>query len=107
MSIFVTGISRHIGSDLSAEIRDNERRRNESYGDRGDCKSPRRADPRLVARTFVFSQEILIARQRIPMRRRDLGWLAVLTDPFTRLSRPASDIIGPARIILKDDSCSV
>ena len=79
----LTGVSCYIGSDLSSEVRDGERCRNESCGDRGGCKSPRSAGPRLVARSCVFSQEILIARYRMPMRRRDLGWLAVFTDPFT------------------------
>jgi len=37
------------------------------------------------------------------MRRRDLARLAVFPDPLTRLSRPVSDIVGPARIILEDD----
>ena len=101
----LTGISRHVASDLGAEIRDDERCRNERYGDRG--KSPATAGPRLVARPFVFSGKILIPRYRIPMRRRDLDRLAVFTEPFTRLGRPVSDVIGPACIILQDDRGSV
>src|SRR3979490_2264567 len=37
------------------------------------------------------------------MRRRDLAWLALFTDPLTRLSRPVTDVISPTCIILKDD----
>jgi hypothetical protein len=37
------------------------------------------------------------------MRRRDLAWLAVFPDPFTRLGRPVSDDIGPTRVILEND----
>ena len=48
-------------------------------------------------------REIFAARQWKPMRRRDLAWLAVFPDPFTRLRRPASDDIGPTRVILEND----
>src|SRR6266403_356224 len=41
------------------------------------------------------------------MRRRNLGWSAVFTDPFTRLRRPVSDVIGSLRIIHKDDGTPV
>src|SRR3982074_2157721 len=41
------------------------------------------------------------------MRRLDLAGLAVFPAPFPRLSRPASDIIGPARIILQDDGVAI
>jgi len=41
------------------------------------------------------------------MRRRDLARLTVFPDPFTRLSRPLSDIIGPAPIILEDDGVPI
>jgi hypothetical protein len=41
----------------------------------------------------------------IPMRRRDVDWLAVFTDPSTRLGRPASDIIVAPRIFFEDDAC--
>ena len=37
------------------------------------------------------------------MRRRDLAWLIVFPNPFTRLSRPVNDVIGSIRIILKND----
>jgi len=39
----------------------------------------------------------------MPMRRRDLAWLGVFTDPFARLRRPVSDIKSSPRIILEDD----
>jgi len=41
------------------------------------------------------------------MRRRDLAWLAVFPDPFARLSRPMSDVIGPTRVILENDDFSI
>jgi hypothetical protein len=41
------------------------------------------------------------------MGRRDVDWLAVFTDPSTRLGRPASDIIVAPRIFLEDDEFSV
>src|SRR5258706_10865337 len=41
------------------------------------------------------------------MRRRNLGWSAVFTDPFTGLRRPVSDVIGSLRIILKDDGTPI
>jgi hypothetical protein len=88
--IQLTGASRHISGDLGAEIQPDERRRNESCGDR--CKSP------------PCTADLLCS---IPMRRRDLAWLAVFADPFTSLRRPVGDIIGPARIILEDDNVPV
>src|SRR3982074_1869380 len=41
------------------------------------------------------------------MRRLDLAGLAVFPAPFPRLSRPVSDIICPARIILQDDGVAI
>src|SRR5882757_7685098 len=41
------------------------------------------------------------------MRGRDLAWPAVFPDPFTRLSRPVSDVIGPTRVILENDDVPV
>ena len=103
--VFLTGVSRHVRSDLGAEIDGDERRREESYG--GGGKSPPAACPSLLDRSLVFSPEISIARYRIPVRRRDSGRLAVFAEPFTHLGRPVTDVIGPARFILEDDRCSV
>ena len=41
------------------------------------------------------------------MRRRYPDWLAILPDPFTRLCRPVSDVMRPARIILENDECTI
>lgn len=83
-----------------------------SRDDRESCKLPvrargRRSDLRGVARSLVLLQEIIVARHRIPLRRPDLDWFAVLTDPLTRLRRPVSDVTSPTRIILEDDGAPV
>ena len=64
----------------------------------------RRADLRGIVRYFAALQDIFVfaAGHWTPMRRRDLAWLAVFTDPFTRLRRPVSDVIGPKHVILED-----
>ncbi len=59
-----------------------------------------------VARSIVLL-EIFVARHWIPMRWRDLARLAVFTDPFTSLRRPASDAIHPKEIILENDDFPV
>ena len=41
------------------------------------------------------------------MRRRDLAWLAVFPDPFTRLGRPVSNVTGPTRFILENDDVPI
>jgi hypothetical protein len=41
------------------------------------------------------------------MCRRDLARLAVFSDPFTRLSRPMSDVIGPTCVILENDDLPI
>src|ERR1700682_1076909 len=48
-----------------------------------------------VARASVFKRPIFVDRQRKQVRRRDLNYFAFSTDPFARLKRPVSDIIGP------------
>jgi len=60
-----------------------------------------------AARYIVPLLKKIVPLQRIPMRRLDLARLAVFPDPFTRLSRPVSDIICPARIILQDDGVAI
>src|SRR5206468_12518355 len=39
----------------------------------------------------------------LPMRRRDLAYLAIFRDPCTRLSRPLSALKASAYVILKND----
>src|SRR3954453_14702273 len=43
----------------------------------------------------------------MPVCRRDLAWLAILPDPRTRLSGPASELIGSTCVILKNDDLPV
>src|SRR5260221_2575330 len=59
-----------------------------------------------LARSIVLL-EIFVARHWIPMRWHDLAGLAVFTDPFTSLRRPASDAIHPKEIILENDDFPV
>src|SRR5258708_19629699 len=59
-----------------------------------------------VGRSIVLL-EIFVARHWIPMRWRDLARLAVFTDPFTSLRRPASDATHPKEIILENDDFPV
>ena len=56
---------------------------------------------------IALGQKTLITLQRKPMRRRDRDGLAVFADPGALLRRPASKLIGPTRIILKNDALSV
>ena len=51
--------------------------------------------------------KIIFARHWIPTRRRYLARVAVFSDPLTGLRQPMSDIIGPARIIPKDDEVPI
>jgi hypothetical protein len=102
--ILLTGVSRHPGGDLGAEIQTGQRRRNERCGDGESCKSSTRT---AGVRGGVRWLKISIVRQRLPMRRRDLAWIAVFTDPFARFRRPVSDIKNPTRIILEDDGLLV
>src|SRR6476619_937817 len=63
---------------------------------------------RFTLKIFIAAgQKTFIALQRQPMRRCDRDGLAVFADPRTLLRRPASKLIGPTRIILKNDALSV
>jgi hypothetical protein len=47
---------------------------------------------------------VFLGKKRcLPMRRRDLAWLAIFPDPPTRLSRPLSKLEASAHVILEDD----
>lgn len=59
------------------------------------------------ARSVMFLREIIIARHRMPMRRRDLAWFAVFPDPVGRLNRPVSDVVALTRIILENEDLPV
>src|SRR5258708_21197962 len=63
----------------------------------------RRPGRRGVGRSIVLL-EIFVARHWIPMRWRDLARLAVFTDPFTSLRRPAGDAIHPNELLLHNDA---
>src|SRR6185295_17679115 len=102
--ILLTGVSRHPGGDLGAEIQTGQRRRNERCGDGESCKSSTRT---AGVRGGVRWLKISIVRQRLPMRRRDLAWIAVFTDPFARFRRPVRDIKNPTCIILEDDASGI
>src|SRR5690348_3383094 len=51
--------------------------------------------------------ERLVTRRWTPMGRRDLAWLTIFRNPLTRLSRPAGNVAGPARIMFENNSCSI
>src|SRR5205814_10622810 len=60
----------------------------------------------LLRNKFIFQNKFLAFLRKtrgLPMRRRDLAWLAIFLDPPTRLRRPLSELKASAYVILKND----
>src|SRR3981189_2452486 len=112
--LLLTSVSRRIGGDFSVKMHADERRRDQGCGNREKRKEAmtarstcRRRRVGEAARQTVPLLKIIFPRHWIPARRRYLAGFAVFSDPLTGLRQPTSDIIGPARIIPKDDEVPI
>jgi hypothetical protein len=52
-------------------------------------------------------QKVFITLQCMPIGWCDRAGLAIFSDPRTLLNRPVSELIGPTRVILKNDDLPV